>query len=170
MRFLFIILIILLFLLYFKHYISPTKQFSIVQLSLSKVEPSFLFEKNPIIINEPIMSPLQLTDTLFKYLFVRKLQSLECTPSIFNQNKSRYAILYPRHRNDSIRIVHPKKSRYLKKATDESLKQIDYVEVRLMKRQVIILPMYWWYQVDNCNFGCIDLDDTFSFLRKKIQM
>lgn len=167
MRSLIIILVTLVFLLYFKHYVSPTKQFNIVQLPLCKVDPSFLFEKNPIIINEPIMSPLHLTDTLFKYLYVKKVQSAECTPHTFIQIRSRYAIIYPRHRDDSIKIVHPKKSRYLKKGTEEALKHIDYVEVILRKRQVIILPMYWWYQVDNPNFGCIDLDDTFSFLSKQ---
>jgi len=166
MRILLLILVILTFLLLLRHYDSPTHKFDIIQLSLSRIEPSFLFEKNPIIINEPIMSPIHLTETLFKYLYVKKTQSFRSDPSTFHQSRCRYALLYPRHADGSIKIVHPRKSKFLIDATEESMKHIQYVEVKLKKRQVIIVPMYWWYQVENAHFGHVELDDSLSYVKR----
>lgn len=102
-------------------------------------------------------------------MYIKKTQSYESIPHRFVQNRSRYAILYPRHGNDSIKIVHPRKSKYLETPTEHSLKYIEFVEIKLDKRQVIILPMYWWYEVNCHDFGRIELDDTYSFLDKKIR-
>lgn len=164
-----IILLVLAFLLYMKHYVSPSIHFNIVQLPLSKLEPTYLFEKSPIIVNEPFVRPSDLTLTLFKYLFVKKTHSFKCVPHSFQQNKSRYLILYPKNKDSTVKIVHPKKSKFLFNHTDDSLKSIEYVEIKLRKRQVIILPMQWWYQTEDPDHGRIELDDLYSFFIQKIR-
>lgn len=169
MRVLFIVLFVLAFLLYMKHYVSPSLHFNIIQVPLSKLEPVYLFEKSPIIVNESFVRPSDLTHTLFKYLFVKSTQSFKCVPKLYQQNRSRYLIIYPKFKDKTIKIVHPKNKRFLQTPTDDSLNNVEYVEIKLRKRQVIILPMFWWYQTEDPDHGMIELDDIYSYVSRKFQ-
>lgn len=148
--------------------IQTNHHFEILNVSISKINPNHLFEKLPIVIREQLVHPMDLTNTLFKYLYIKKKHRQNTMPNVYQQNKSRYVIIYPRRSNLSLQIVHPKKSMFLKKMTNSSLKHVDYVEILLKKRQVIILPMYWWYNTNSPDFGRIEIDDLLSSVFGKI--
>jgi len=142
--------------------------FEIIEVPISKVNPQHLFEKQPIIIKEPLVSTKDLTTSLFKYLFLSKKYRQNTIANVYQQNKAKYMIIYPRENNLILQVVHPKKSSFLKNISPESLKHVEYVEFRLKRRQVMILPMYWWYNVNSEKFGRIELDDVLSFVLGRI--
>lgn len=164
MSILFIVLFVLIIVVYILLAIQNNPKFDILNVSVSKINPHHLFEKLPIVIREPLVKPMELTNTLFKYLYIRKSHKSNTMPNVYQQNKSKYVILYPREMNTSLQIVHPNKSAFLKDMSQSSLKNVNFVEVLLNKRQAIILPMYWWYNTNTRNFGRIELDDTLSLV------
>lgn len=164
MNILFFILFVLIFIVYLRFLLQPNINFQILNISISKIQLSHLFEKLPIVITESLVQPQDLSKTVFKYLYVKKNYKSKVIPDKYHQNKSKYLIIYPRKNELTINVVHPKKSKFLKSSSEDSLKMVEYVEMKLNKRQVLILPMYWWYQTDSENFGIIELDDIFSLI------
>jgi len=138
--------------------------YEILNISIAKISPSHLFEKQPIVIQEPLVQPMDLCSSLFNYLYIKKKHIKKTISNVYMQNRSKYLIIYPRENNLSLNLVHPKQSLFLKHMTKESLKYVEYVEFKLKKRQCLIIPMYWWYSTNSENFGKIELEDVLSFL------
>ena len=155
---LFIVLIILVLCLYVRYYIKVNDAIIIVQPKLEQVDTYILLEKNPIILRESIVDPIDLLQTVFKYMFIYhridEIKNID-TPMRID---SRYAIIYCIHPCD-VKIYHPKNKQLAK-----------YVEMHLSKGQCLILPMFWWYsayQIDNIK--TIKLYDISSFLFRYIR-
>lgn len=165
MNILITILVILVVFVYITIYRKYSKTFTIIQSSIRTVTPSHLLEKQPIVITEPLVRPLDILHTLFKYMYVTKRQLLEITPGEFKRVKSKYMILFPNKRSEkhnTVHIVHPKYSHLLK--DDKRLHEAQYVDIKLKKYQVLILPQHWWFSINNCNVTCFELYDILTFI------
>lgn len=151
---LFLILIILFFALYINKYLSVRSDIEILQASISDVNASYLFQKYPLIISEPLVNPENILKTLFKYLYIKTIFFNATNSNTYSQTRSRYQIIYPSLNNSVVKIIHPKYS---------SNENYPYIDIILKKNQILILPIYWWYKCDsNCN--CIEIYDVISYL------
>lgn len=161
-----IVLFISILLLYIYKYFSSSQQISFLQTSISNIHLSHLLEKNPIIISESIVNPSYLLSTLFKYLYI-KTYTNQIDDTDFHLINSKYLILFsenPVH----IELYHPKFHSYLKKNTEHSLKYTSFIDIHLNKNQVLILPMFWWFRVNNCQkINTIAIYDILSFIYQK---
>lgn len=165
-----IILIVLIVLVYAKYYMSPNPVFQILQTSISKTKPSLLFEKSPIIIEEPLVQCADLLPSLFRYLYIVK-RSYKTTPNnVLQQNKCKYMIVSPLQEDAIVQIVHPKHSRLLRQSTtiNNTKHKIAFVDIKLKKNQCLILPLYWWYKVNSSETMRIQLDDALSLFFGKL--
>ena len=161
---LFAFLFLLICLVYVRFVLQTNPNFEIINAPISKVNPQYLFEKQPLVIHEPLVKPMDLLGTLFKYLYIRSKHESTTPGNVYQQNRNKYIVLYPRKNGLSLHVVHPKKTAFLKDGTKESLKHVDFVEFKLKKKQVVILPMYWWYKTNSEKFGRIEIDDILSLL------
>lgn len=147
-----VILIVLILCLYIRYYIKVNDDIVIVQPKLEQVNISILLEKNPIILRESIVDPIDLLKTIFKYMYIyHRVDKLDVDSP--KKIDSRYAIIYCIHKA-TIKIYHPKNKE-------------NYVEMHLSKGQCLILPMFWWYSVDRNaidDVKTIKLYDISSFI------
>lgn len=152
-----IVLVLLIVVVYARYYLRANQEFQIIQASLTKVKPNHLFEKSPIVIEEPMVDPKLLLKTLFKYLYTFKRIG---TPkqNVLIQNKCKYMIIWPTQREAEVQIMHPKE-----KNREKAL----HLDVKLKRNQCVILPLHWWYKTDSEMFAKIDLDDLISIILGK---
>ena len=150
-----IVLIILIICLYIRYYTKINGDIVIVQPRLDQVNISILLEKNPIILRESIVDPIDLLKTVFKYMYIyHRIDEIHENKII--RIDSKYAIIYCIN-NCIVKIYHPKNKQ-------------NYVEMHMSKGQCLILPMYWLYSVDKIdNIKTIKLYDISSFLFRYIR-
>lgn len=156
---LFFIIFALFLFIYVKYYLKVVPNFKIVQLSVTELSPVILKQRNPIIIDEKIVSPISLLHSVFKYSYIYK--KINNTPRDKNntwyQNKSKYIIFYSNNNNAIISIQNPK------------LKQKKEQDILLPAHMCLILPYYWMYSMKNSqNFTYIKLDDLTSIFFGKL--
>lgn len=149
------LLLILAFLIcfvYLKHYFKSNSSFEIIQTPISKLTPSLLFEKSPIVISEPIVQPIHLTKSIFKYMYICKKEKNITIDKLYTCN-GKYCILYPTEDDAHIHINHP------------NHKEEKFQSVKLYKNQCIVLPMFWKFKTHDPNIHSIDLFDIFTFYK-----
>jgi hypothetical protein len=164
------VLLVTILIAYIYAYLKTNPQFQILQTSISKIQPRHLFEKSPIIIEEPIVNPLDMVKTTFKYLYIRKKTKMINRFDVLTQNKSRFVILTPKQGGAYIQISHPSNTNAIKNmasAKDSKSIRPPLVDIKLSPNQVIVLPPYWWYKVESSSqIQLIELDDMLSILFK----
>lgn len=150
MKILIIVLISLLVFVYLTQYFKVNKDFEIIQVNISHLTPDLLFEKSPIIVNERIVDPKQLLQTVFKYLFLKNKESIA---EVKKQNVcfGKYTILQDSKKDNIVNVIHPKNKNKNKK-------------IKLYQNQCMILPMYWKYQPES-ELKVIHLCDIFSVFK-----
>lgn len=166
-----ILLIVLVVLVYTKYYLKPNPIFQILQASITKVKPSLLFEKSPIVIEEPLVRLQDLLDSIFKYLYIMKRTFVATPANVLQQNKCRYLLLSSRNEDTTVQIAHPKHTRLIRSSSSQSSKQertISLVDIKLQKNQCLVLPLHWWYKTPTENIQRIQLDDVLSILLGKL--
>lgn len=127
---------------YYKSFYDINKSFNIIQTPLTKLNYNLLFEKSPIIINEPIYDPYDMIEKVFRYLYIKqsiksKIKSTVNNKYVITMNNSRYALITCKVRDIILNIYHPM---FPKK----------FMPVKLYKDQCIILPNLWSYQSTDC--------------------
>ena len=165
-----IILVILILVVYIKYYLSPNPIFQILQTSISKARPKLLFEKSPIVIEEPLVNASDLLSILFKYLYILKKNVLTTSQNVIQQNKCKYLVLSPKDKDGAVvQIVHPKHSRIMKHTNyAKSKTSIAFVDIQLKQHQCMILPIHWWYKTNSSFVERIQLDDIVSVFLGKL--
>lgn len=168
---LYLVLIILVIMVYLKYYLAASNDFQIIQASITKVNPKHLFEKQPIIIDEPLVNTSSLTKTLFKYLYTFKREKNTIPSNVILQNKYKYMILSPQaHASSTVYIAHPKHSMLIKNAlqkpTMTHVKPL--IAIKLKKNQCMILPLHWWYKTEHDQFQVIMMDDLLTIILGKL--
>jgi hypothetical protein len=148
-----IVIIALLIVNYLRFYLTVVKHVKIIQVSIAELSLSLLLKKNPIVLNERIVNPLNLLQTVFKYSYIfKRIQNIN-TSSEFTQNKARYVILSSRSDNCSVHILNP------------LMTQEAYVDVKLHNNMVMILPFRWFYRLPNpSQISSIHIEDTISYM------
>ena len=149
-----LVIIVLVIYVYLRYYLTPNSQTKIVQVSLTELTPSLLLQKNPIVIEERLVNPLNLVQTAFKYLYMfKKIQAQPKHQPDFTKNTSRYLLIMSNRHNSSVEIRNP---------TNPINKNI--VDVRLHANMCLILPFKWWYRFhDHESIQMVHLDDILSY-------
>ena len=138
-----IVLFILVLIIYVRYYTKVPSDITFLQPSLTTLHVSHLLEKNPIIIKEALVDPLDLLKSVFRfmYLYHRVTDTSRFVNAVPHQNKARYLIIYA-VQDCIVDVFHPKHSASLRKhITDHTA----FISIKLQKSQCMILPMSWWY-------------------------
>lgn len=138
--------------------IQVNPKFELIQTRIHQININHLFEKSPIIIQDRIVTPYSLTDTLFKYLYVSKKEWI-FRNKIFNpyqKNGSKYMIIYASS-PISMQVIHPNEY--------NQGQPINILSLNLKKNQVFILPLFWWYSIKGDAF-VIELNSISSSIMK----
>lgn len=188
-RYLLLILVIGISCLYIQYYTSYVKTFQLLQSSLDTITIDTVYERQPIIIQDRIVDPLQLTKTLFKWNYMfhtmthidarsdARSDAHHDTTKIIKTNH-KYTILYAPTMDIHLQLIHPKFHSDIKPFVHTSLSngggyivtsavslqdsRVEYVTVKLKKQQCIIIPMLWLYQTHD-TYDIITLDDPLSY-------
>lgn len=153
------ILIILIILLVLRFNLKYNEHYEILQVSPSKLTPSILHERNPVVIyNNSTDSPDVLVDKAMKYMFIYKTTQHYQDDKI-HQVQSRYALIFSNEHTE-IEIINPK---YSNKDDYQS------VSVKLQNSNLLILPMYWNFKSDK-SFSCIYIHDIFSSIYHTVRL
>jgi hypothetical protein len=173
-----LILILLIVSVYTRYYSKYNDGYEMVQTNLDKVTIDLVYEKNPVLIYEPITKPKQLLSTLFKYSYLFKFEYSIHQPEII-VNTSKFSLIYPKETNTDldgnifVNIINPSNKSKLKfKRLKNGLKiastpfqdaNIDCITIKMKPNQVLVLPSHWMFQSTN-ELHKIDLDDLFSYI------
>lgn len=91
-KLLILILCVLFAFIYHNYTTLPNKNFDLIQTNIQDVSLKMVFEKIPIVINQQIKTPFELTNTIFKYLYIYKVFDNGLKT---NYNcKAKYALVY----------------------------------------------------------------------------
>lgn len=181
-KFLFIIVVILIFSIYIHYYSKYNNSYEIIQTYLDKVNIDMLYERNPIVIYDCIKTPKQLLGTLFKYSYVTKSE-YKLTTQYPVINRSKFSFIYSTNNNDTyVNLVNPSYKKDMNwmplkqnniKTTDKMSTiglddtKVQYVTLKLKPYQVVILPMHWIVQTDTPILK-YNLDDFVSLIYFKL--
>jgi hypothetical protein len=164
------IAILLIVFVYVSYYAKYNTDIDIVQSYIDQLNPNLLYERNPIVVYEPIVDPRHLLTTLFKYQYTFS-KEYTTVPGYLYIAHSKFSILYSDISDTTIQLISPinkkkitwkpaKNSTYV--SNDQLEKNnIPFVDVKLKQRQVIILPSHWIVG-SNTPLQKIDLNDMTS--------
>lgn len=184
--YLFLIFLLILSIFYFQCCLIQPSQFQMLQTSIPDLKPELLLEKQPIYIEEPIVNPADLFNTVFRYLYIKHTLSIS-DKMLLKQNLSKYVIIY----NDSdddivVKVIHPSNKPYIplrrmrlysknfNVSTNNLLNtsfaeqlinhDVSIVDVILKPHRCLILPINWYYQTIVNDALEIHLHDLISML------
>jgi hypothetical protein len=136
----------------------------ILQVRLEGFKPSILRERQPIVIEERLVDPDELTTTVLKYQYIFKVtRHKPATDTNLRIHRGSYVILYnPEDAKQSVFLLHPRQitgqsRRALAADGGEVLKEEDgdrlkkettFVEMRLGAKQSVIVPSQWGWWSD----------------------
>jgi len=78
---------------YISIYTKPKKHMEILQSELATLKTEFLLEKQPLIIYDKIVNPMEIIQSTFKYLYTFKIHKTLTANHIYQSN-SRYALIH----------------------------------------------------------------------------
>lgn len=155
---------IVLLLLYVQSVRSINHKFEIIQVDVSRLKPTLLDEKSPVLVYSKLVDARDLLKTTFKYKYISTYY--DTSKSFINHvnvNKSKFLILHNKSNDDIyIDVFHGK--------TNDAFKKIGYVfenkhfsvvkdtvlqesvfsdtqRIKLPSDMVLILPSKWAYHV-----------------------
>ena len=172
---LFLTLIVMILLVYIQFYNKFNKEYQIIQTEVDKVDLDMLYEKNPILIYEPLTRPKELLSTLFKYSYITKNEYQIDTHNIY-LNNCKFSIVYSDNTQDEtyVNIINPiyknklkfkklKNGHLISKIAFQDANEVQYITLKLRTNQVLLLPSHWMIQTTNI-VQKIDMDDVFSLI------
>lgn len=136
----------------------PTRyrpDFEIIQTDVSRLKPTMILEKYPIVIDDRIVDPKALLATTFKYQYnwIKEPTTLIGCP------RAKYTLFYNNTAaTANIDIVHPQ---YKHIATPP------LTRIMLHSYQTLILPPLWSYKM-TVSIKCIELWDVSHWIRANI--
>lgn len=78
---------------YISIYTKPKKHMEILQSELATLKTEFLLEKQPLIIYDKIVDPIEVIQSTFKYLYTFKIHKLLTANNVYQSN-SRYTLIH----------------------------------------------------------------------------
>lgn len=148
-------LAVLILLLYIRYYVGVNPHFELLQMKLHLVQVHHMMEKLPIVLEESIVNPLELLNTLFKYLYVYKTSyvisgEISENPITSKTNYARFILLCSSSDNTKVNLVHPNKK--------------NAVQIVLRKNKCLIIPCWWMFNVEGGSATVYELYDIISLL------
>ena len=127
------IVLILLFIVYVKLYLSKRYDFQIIQTELTTISPDIILEKYPIYIRDMVVSLDDLIKSIFKYQYTRHNKSYTL-PNTEITTQATFTIFH--NTTGSSHIV--------------QLKNIgEFVDIILEPFNILIIPFNWTYLTDD---------------------
>lgn len=80
-------------------YTKPKKHIEILQSELASLKTEFLLEKQPLIIYDKIVDPIEVIQSTFKYLYTFKIHKSLTANQVYQSN-SRYALIHNPNEED----------------------------------------------------------------------
>ena len=168
-----LIIIVLVLCVYTQYYMKYVTGYKLVQSTLDKIGIDALYERNPIIISDRIVNPLQLTSTLFKYTYSFQQNHVVKTTDMVMCTHHKYTIIHNNASEMTVHILNPIFKKSFKPFTPSTGLLIssvnlndsnaEYVTIKLKKQQCMILPMHWMYEA-NRPHSVILLDDPMTLV------
>jgi hypothetical protein len=119
--------------MYISYYLKVHPELTFLQTSITKLDLDMLQSKLPIVILDRIVDVWDVLTSVFKYQY-SFIQSAD-DASAWTRNKHKYLVL--KQREDSmVHIAHP--------SADMKAEDYAYVDLRLKKDQMLVLPYGWW--------------------------
>lgn len=147
MKHLVIILVILIVLIYIKSLFKIPQDFTLIQVDLTNIHPDHVHEKQPILVYDKIVNPIELLTTVFKYYFISIKKISEQQQKNISVVKNTFLILHARNPNAFVNIKHPK--------------QNQVITINMNKYNVLMVPYKW--KIESIN-ECDSLSaDSFLF-------
>jgi hypothetical protein len=137
--------------------------FEIIQTDVSRLKPSMLLEKYPIIIDDQLVDPRALLRTTFKYQYLWGDPTGDTVPEHVQQRPlAKYTVLYnASDAKQNVDITHPKYGGITRSA------DAPMTRVLLGPLQTIVLPPRWAYQL-GAPMTRIELWDVPHWIRSMI--
>jgi hypothetical protein len=136
----------------------PTRfrqDFKIIQTDISRLKPSMLLEKFPIVIDDRIVDPLSLLTTTFKYQYIWKTEPVK----LIGCPRAKYTLLYNNTaETQHVDLSHPKHKHVINPPI---------TQVLLHSHQILILPPQWVYKMST-SMQCIELWDISHWIRANL--
>jgi hypothetical protein len=119
--------------------------FEIIQTDVSRLKPSMLLEKYPLIIDDKLVDPRALLRTTFRYQYLWGDATGDTVPENVPQRPlAKYTVLYnPTEAKQNVDITHPKWG----SGGGGSGGEAPVTRVLLGPLQTIVLPPRWTYQL-----------------------
>lgn len=164
------ITILLIIFVYVSFYAKYNSNIDILQAYIDQLNPNLLYERNPIIVYEPIVEPRHLLTTLFKYQYTFS-REYTTVPYFLYIAHCKFSIVYSDNGNTIIQLISPtqKKTMTWKPAKNNTYVSNDniedgnipFIDIKLKQRQVLLLPSHWII-TSTTPLQKIDLDDMTS--------
>lgn len=158
-----VIVVLILYLVtvpYFKH----NDTFEITQCYLDDVTMDLLYERNPVVISDQLQVPSHLLGTLFKFAFAFQRESVFSRASTPHVCLSKFTLVWGGRGGAQVDLVNKSNTvAYLGRGVDDFYANglAEYVTVRLLQNQVLILPPFWSV-ITSDTVHLLELDDLLS--------
>jgi hypothetical protein len=169
MKILIAVLLILVIAIVLNYTFSFRYDYEILQANVATLNPNVFWERYPVVIEDAIVDPKQLLKTSMKYMYywADAYDHLDTRdPSLYKvrRNLAKHLLLHNNHSETVVvSVMHPKfagdisptsavskKHAYFSQSQlsvrDESAPSIQYTDILLHPRQVLILPTNWYFQ------------------------
>lgn len=149
-------------------YTKPKKHMEILQSELSSLKTEFLLEKQPLIIYDKIVDPIEVIHSTFKYLYTFKIHKLLTANQVYQSN-SRYALIHNPTEEDLTLTLSKKniKKNHLNLfytfIGNEFKKNDSTIQIILKPYNMIALPYLYMMQCEE-NLDVYFLNDIFHMV------
>lgn len=153
---------------YISIYTKPKKHMEILQSELATLKTDFLLEKQPLIIYDKIVDPIEVIKSTFKYLYTFKIHK-SLTENHIYQSNSRYALIHNPSEEDLILTLSKKnvKKNHLNLfytfISNEFEKNEKTIQIILKPYNMIAVPYLYMLQCEE-SLDVYFLNDVFHML------
>ena len=160
---LFIVIAVIIVCYIYSYYRFPKNTY-IMQSHIRMFKPELLLTKQPIVIDDNTIDLVSFKSKLFSY---NPCQQFTLTNSdIWYKNKYKYIIL--QCKNDPVDILLCNPNNVDSKTntpfiSENESENAEIVEIQLSVGQVLIIPYYWLYFIQNSSVECFGIHDYITY-------
>lgn len=157
------LLVLLLFGIYHRYYNKYNLDYQILQTKVAQFKSDTLYEKYPLVIEDRLVDKKNFIETTLKYYYT-SIDEYKMTNNVLIENNHKNMIIYNSYQDSSIYLINPiyaknlsnkiKKKHYIEYSidlddtkNDKVLEKIKYIEIKLKKDQILIIPNKWIFQL-----------------------
>lgn len=149
-----IVVIIIVIVMYVYGYFSYPSQFIINQVSAEDFQFGLLYEKHPIVIDDPVVDLSEVLQAWFKYNLIRHMNT---ESEAWQRNRSKYLVI--QGKRDSELMM----SRPMARLKD-GFPITDMLCIKLKRNQMAILPYRWNILFKPEDHAYVEIDDYITRL------